>query len=138
MLEQTLDCLVASADGARPLHAVRPSGLAAFLESLTDAQSRFLRQLNFTAAAQELLFLPGHDGVAGAVLGLGEDRSPSAFGNLAYRLPEAVAWQLQPGDHDPAVATLGFCLGAYRYGALKPAKRQSARLVAPVDQQRSR
>ena len=82
MLEQPLECLVENAEATRPLHAVRPSGLAAFLDSLSVAQSRFLRQLDFTAAAQELRFLPGDEGVAGAVLGLGEDTSPAAFGNL--------------------------------------------------------
>ena len=118
--------------------AVRPSGLAAFLDGLPPAQSRFLRQLDFTAAAQELLFLPGDEGVVGAVLGLGDDNSPAAFGNLAFRLPEGMPWRLQPGDYDLACATLGFCLGAYRYAALKAAKRGPARLLAPGQQQRSR
>jgi leucyl aminopeptidase len=138
MLEQTLECLVDSADATRPLHAVRPSSLAAFLDSLPHAQSSFLRQLDFTAATQELMFLPGDEGIAGAVLGLGGDTSPAAFGNLALRLPVGAPWRLQPGDYDPAFATLGFCLGAYRYGALKAAKRQPARLLAPERQQRSR
>jgi leucyl aminopeptidase len=131
MLEQSLDCLVENADAARPLHAVRPAGLAAFLDGLPATQSRFLRQLEFTAAAQELQFLPGDDGVAGAVLGLGDDVSPSAFGNLAFRLPEGAPWRLHPGDYQTGVAVLGFCLGAYRYTALKPAKRKPALLVAP-------
>jgi leucyl aminopeptidase len=138
MLEQTLTCLVDEADGARPLHAVRPDGLATFLDGLPPAQSRFLRQLDFTAAAQELMFLPGADGVDGAALGLGEDRSPAAFGNLAFRLPEGAPWRLQPGDHDSAVATIGYCLGAYRYDDLKSGKRGPARLVAPAGQRRSR
>src|SRR5271166_5099027 len=138
MLEQPLECLVDAADATWPLYAVRPSGLAAFFDSLTAAQSRFLRQLDFTAAAQELLFLPGDEGVAGAVLGLGEDTSPAAFGNLAFRLPEGMPWRLQAGDYDVATAILGFCLGAYRYNALKPAKRGPARLLAPEGQQRSR
>ncbi len=138
MLEQTLDCLVESADGARPLHAVRPAGLAAFLDDAPAAQSRFLRQLNFSAAAQELLFLPGEDGVAGAVLGLGDDPSPTAFGDLAFRLPEGTTWQLQGGQYDIATAILGFCLGAYRYRQFKAVKREAARLVVCGDQQRSR
>jgi leucyl aminopeptidase len=137
MLEQTLTCLVDDADAARPLHAVRPDGLAAFLDGLPPAQSSFLRQLDFTAAGQELMFLPGADGVAGAVLGLGQDRSPAAFGNLAFRLPEGAPWRLQAGDHDPAIATLGYCLGAYRYSELKAARRGPAQLVAP-GQRRSR
>ena len=138
MLEQTLECLVDTADATRPLHAVRPSKLAECLDSLPAAQGRFLRQLDFSAAPQELMFLPADDGVAGAVLGLGEDQSPAAFGNLAYRLPEGIPWHLQPGDYDPAVATLGFCLGAYRYNALKAAKRGPARLLASNDQAQSR
>ncbi len=138
MLEQTLDCLTDNAEGALPLHAVRPAGLATFLEALPPPQGAFLRQIGFTAAAQELLFLPGPDGIAGAVLGLGDDRSPNGFGNLAYRLPEDSCWRLESGDYDPAAATLGFCLGAYRYTALKPAKRRAARLLSPPDQARSR
>ena len=51
MLEQPLECLVDNAEATRPLHAVRPSGLAAFLDSLTGAQSRFLRQLESYRAA---------------------------------------------------------------------------------------
>jgi leucyl aminopeptidase len=109
-----------------------------FFGCLPPAQSRFLRQLDFTAAAQELLFLPGDEGVVGAVLGLGEDTSPAAFGNLAFRLPEGMPWRLRAGDYDSTTATLGFCLGAYRYGALKAAKRGPARLLAPEEQAASR
>jgi leucyl aminopeptidase len=138
MLEQSLDCLPDNAEATRPLYAIRPSGLAAFLDALPPRQSRFLRDLDFTAAAHELQFLPGDDGLAGAVLGLGEDTSPAAFGNLAFRLPEGTPWHLRPGDYDAGTATLGFCLGAYRYGALKAAKRGPARLLAPKGQQHSR
>lgn len=139
MLEQALNCLVATAATMRPLHAVRPNGLAIFLETLSEPQSRFLRQLEFKAASQELLFLPGESGVVGAVLGLGDDRSPAAFGNLAFRLPNGDPWQLQPGDYDPPAATLGFCLGAYRYGSLKTSEnRPSAQLVALQEQTASR
>ena len=131
MLDQSLDCLSTAAEASLPLFAVRPTSLAAFVAGLPSAQQAFLTQLGFKAEAQELQFLPGENGIAGAVLGLGEDRSPYAFGNLAYRLPEGTNWRLEPGDYDPEAATLGFCLGAYRYGALKPAKRGAARLVAP-------
>jgi len=138
MLEQILDCLVGSAEGTRPIFAVRPAGLAGFMASLPAHQQKFLRQLGFTAAAQELQFLPGEDGVAGAVLGLGDDRSPHAFGNLAFRLPEDSSWRLEPGDYEADAATFGFCLGAYRYGALKPAKRGAAKMFAPEEGKASR
>ena len=131
MLDQSLDCLSASAEASLPLFAVRPAGLAALLAGLPSAQQAFLTRLAFKGDAQELQFLPDETGIAGAVLGLGEDRSPYAFGNLAYRLPEGTNWRLEAGDYDPDVATLGFCLGAYRFDALKPAKRAPARLFAP-------
>jgi leucyl aminopeptidase len=138
MLQQTLNCLVDEPSPSRPLYPVRPAGLAAFLDGLPAPQSRFLRQLDFAAAAQELVYLPGEEGVVGAVLGLGQDVSPAAFGNLAHRLPEGPPWKLQPGDYDPATATLGFCLGAYRYSTLTAPKRGSARLAALEGQEHSR
>src|SRR5690242_15183063 len=126
MLEQTLNCLVATADETRPLYSIRPKGLASFLETLPEQQSRFLRQLDFKAAPQELLFLAGGSGVVGAALGLGDDKSPAAFGNLAFRLPEGAPWRFQSGDYEPAVATLGYCLGAYRYDSLKASPKRAA------------
>jgi leucyl aminopeptidase len=137
MLEQKLECMVEDAAVTRPLYAVRPAGLAALLADLPESQQAFLRQLDFSAAAQELQFLPAPDGIAGAVLGLGDDHSPHAFGNLAFRLPPDCIWQLQPSDYDIANATLGFCLGAYRYTRLKPSNRRAARLLMPEGQQRS-
>ena len=126
-----LPCVAAEA-AARPIHAVRPAALDAFLASLPPAQAGYLRGAAFKARPDELLLLPGDEGVAAAVIGLGEDRSPFAFGSLATRLPEG-AWRLVPGDYAAASAVLGFCLGAYHYGTFKPAKRAPARLVLPAD-----
>jgi leucyl aminopeptidase len=131
MLDQSLDCLSTSGEASLPLFAVRPAGLAALLGGLPSTQQAFLAALAFKAEAQDLQFLPSENGIAGAVLGLGEDRSPCAFGNLAYRLPEGTNWRLEPGDYGSDAATLGFCLGAYRYSALKAAKRAAAQLFAP-------
>jgi leucyl aminopeptidase len=129
MLDQPIDCIVDSADGARPLHAVRPDGLAALLDALPSPQANWLRQVGFSAAAGELQLLPDASGLAGAVLGLGTDRSPYAFGALATRLPEGTTWRLQAGDFEPDAATLGFALGAYRYTAFRPGGTELARLV---------
>ncbi len=131
MTEQTPDCFVSDPDGAQPLFAVRPAALEGFLAGLSGEQAGYLRASGFTAAAQELALLPGPGGIAGAVLGLGEDRSPHAFGDLAYRLPVGSPWVLQAGDHDAGAAVLGFALGAYRYSAFKPPRREAARLVLP-------
>ncbi len=134
MLEQTLDC-VADRDGdARPLYAVRPPELASLFDRLLAAQANYLRDLGFTAKSGEVQFLPGPNGVAGAICGLGDNRSPFAFGSLARLLPEGTTWRLEPGDYDAGSATLGFCLGAYRYTAFKAADRAPAQLVVPADQ----
>lgn len=124
-------CLTTEAHNTRPLHAVRPAGLATLLESLPAPAASFLRDINFTASAQELALLSGPEGLNAAILGLGNDRSPFAFGGLPARLPAGPAWLLQNGDFDPEQAALGFLLGAYRYESMKPAQQDLARLCLP-------
>jgi leucyl aminopeptidase len=138
MIDQTLDCLTEDDAGALPLHTVRPPTLDAFLAGLPEAQSAWLRATGFAAKAGELRLLPGTGGLDGAVLGLGDDRSPYAFGSLPAQLPEASLWRLASGDHDIEAATLGFCLGYYRYNTLKPVERRFAKLVAAADLVRPR
>jgi leucyl aminopeptidase len=114
---------------ARTVHAVRPEGLAVWLDRLPPAQAAFLRAQDFAAAAGKLLFLPDETGVSGAVLGLGDDRSPFAFGALPGLLPADRPWVLAPGDFDADDAALGFLLGAYAYDRLKPRGRAPAALA---------
>lgn len=115
---------------ARPLYVVRPDGLDALFASLTREQAAFVRQSGFAARAQELVLLAGESGVVGAVLGIGDDRSPYAFGDLAYRLPPGTTWSLVAGDYARPDAVLGFCLGAYRFRMFKAPKREPALLAA--------
>lgn len=130
MPQRALDCLAPPDAPALPLHPVRPTGLAALLDRLPPEQAGFLRAAGFSAAAGDPVLLPGPEGLAGAVLGLGTDRSPHAFGTAAMRLPEGTAWRLAPGDYDATAAVLGFCLGAYRFTRFRPGKRAPARLAA--------
>ena len=130
MFDREVDCLADAGAASLPVWSVRPGGLDAALAALTPAQAGFARASGFTGAAGQLVLLPGGDGVAGAVLGLGEDRSPFAHGGLPSALPEGTVAALQPGDFDREGAVLGFCLGAYRYGAQSAPKRAMARLVA--------
>jgi leucyl aminopeptidase len=131
MRPRALDCLATPGAPAREVHAIRPAELAAFLGRCGAADAARLRAQGFAAAEGEgpLLFGPEH-GLA-AVIGLGADRGPSPFGELAHGLPEG-DWQLAPGDYDPDLALLGFCLGAYTYSAYKTPKRAAARVLAPA------
>ena len=137
MLDQTIDCVVTSPEGARPVHVVRPDGLAGFLDTLPVGQSGFLRDTGFQAKAGELRFLPGPEGVAGAVLGIGAETSPFVFGNLPQHLPDQCLWRLVPSDYDAAAATLGYCLGAYRYNRFVAAGRKPATLFVPAGHETS-
>jgi leucyl aminopeptidase len=121
-----------AADGRAPLplYALRPNGLDTFIaEVLNPSQAAFLRAQDFTAKAGSLILLPGAAGLAGAVVGLGNDTSPFAFGGLAGTLPSDSLWQIQPGDFDSDDATLGFLLGSYRFDRLKPRSKAPAQLV---------
>ena len=126
------DWLHDDAASARPLHAVRPGERDAFLATLAPESRRWLVACGFMAKVGELALLPGPDGLAGAVLGLGAEDGPWAFGNLATALPEDSIWRLEPGDYDPAQAVLGWGLGAYAFTMFKSAKRKPARLVLPA------
>ena len=128
MIDQPIDCLTEDETGALPLHAVRPEALEAFLAAQSAPLAAWLRATGFKAIAGELRLLPAPDGLAGAVLGLGEDRSPHVFGGLPTQLPEGTVWRLE--SDDPDTAALGFALGAYRYTGVKPAERGVAKLVA--------
>ena len=131
MLEQTLDCFVASEEGTRPVFPVRPDGLDSLLATMPPGQAGFLREAGFKAKAGNLRLLPGADGVAGAVLGLGAETAPFVFGGLPTQLPASIVWRLQPGDYDPLAATLGYALGTYRYSRFRAEAPPLARLYCP-------
>jgi leucyl aminopeptidase len=137
MLDQTIDCIVASPEGARPVHVVRPDDMAALLETLPSSQAAFLRDTEFGGKSGELRFLPGAEGVVGAVLGIGIDTSPFAFGNLPMQLPNICTWRLLPGDYDEQAATLGYCLGAYRYDRFHTSGRKPASLFVSAGHETS-
>jgi leucyl aminopeptidase len=129
-MESGVTKAMAESDSASlPLFAVRPAGLEALLEKLGPAHAAFLRAQNFSAAQHTLVLLPGPDGIASAVLGLGADTSPYAFGELSGKLPAGTSWRLEPGDFDAEEAGLGFLLGSYGYHRLKQPKRMPAALA---------
>ena len=133
MFDRDLDCLVEAASTeveALPVSSVRPDGLGAALAARPD-HAAFVQAGGFTAAAGQLALLPGEGGLAGALLGLGDDRTPFAHGGLPAALPERVLVRLMPGDFDMNAAVLGFCLGAYQFTAHASPRRAMAKLLMP-------
>jgi leucyl aminopeptidase len=117
-----LPCLVPDAAAALPLHVVTPEEW----EHLPGAG--FAKASGFSGKPGEIALLPGEGGLAGALFG-----APSVaegYGALPFGLPEGISWTLTGGD--AFQATLGWCLGAYRYTRFKAGKRAPARLVAPA------
>ncbi len=130
-----LDCLTAEGGvEALPVHVVRPEGLEGFLGGVPAAQVAFVRAAGFAGKAGQLCLLPAESGLAGAVFGLGTEMGPHVFGALPGLLPAASVWRMGEGIADPAAFVLGYCLGAYRFGACKSeaAKAAPALLLVPA------
>ncbi len=131
-----LDCLIdpeSAAEGGlsiHRLHAVSTEGLEGFLAGLPAVQRDFLTFTGYAAKSGAVAVLPpAGDGLMDAVLGLGTDRSHAPFGALPFGLPTGTGWQITSAGVDLSLATLGFCLGAYRFSELKAATPAPALLV---------
>jgi leucyl aminopeptidase len=119
---------------ALPLHAVTSAAFADWSAQQSPALQAWLNAQQFTAAAGSHALLPGSDGLAGAVLGIGDAHDPFAYAHAPYALP-AGEWRL--ADPLDAAATaalqLGWGLGSYRFTRYRDATRAPARLVCDID-----
>jgi leucyl aminopeptidase len=123
----------ASADAeGLPLQPVTAAGLGQALTSLPETARAFVTATGFAAKQGEVALVPGEGGLSGALVGLGDGTSPrAAFGAAATALPEGSTWRLASGPDMAEAATLGWALGAYRYGRFKQPKA-GARLAVPA------
>src|SRR5690606_12108172 len=82
------------------------------------------------AAPGSAVLLPGDDGLAGAVLGLGDRLDPYSYAHAPLALPEG-AWAPQGGlaGDQRAALQLGWGLGSYRFDRYKRASRAPAQLL---------
>lgn len=130
-----IECILpaATAPAALPLTPLTPTRLQAWLADRSADQRHWVDAAGFTAAAGQLLLLPGPSGLAGALAGIGAaEDGPWAFGFLAFALPAGTTWRLEGLElPQQADAVLGFALGAYRYSRFKAPPRAPARLVLP-------
>jgi leucyl aminopeptidase len=128
------DCLIAdTAEPSLAVHAVSPTTLEAFRAGPGAVAAEWIAAAGFKASAGAVLVVPGADGRrAFVLLGLGDlaDRPPLTAGALATSLP-AGTYRLESGFDDPAMATLAFALGAYRFTRYRPGE-PGPRLVVPA------
>src|SRR5690606_19670483 len=101
--------------------------------ALTSAQRKWARANGFTGQRGKLLALPGAVGaVTGYLFGLGADRDrPGLVTGLAAAALEQGSYRLDGEVGDPALAALGFRLGAYRFDRYRKPKGRPE--LAPPD-----
>jgi leucyl aminopeptidase len=110
---------------AVPIHAVTAGTLADHLDALTPAQQSFVAACGFEASPGKHIVVPGDDGLAAVLFGLGEGvASPLQLGRLPAVLPFG-NYRLGQGFDDLATATLAWGLGAYRFLRYKSAPASS-------------
>ncbi len=128
------DSLVATADGnAVPIEALTPEALAA----LEGESKQWVEATGFAASAGEVALIPRDAGSIDRVLfGLGAGESPDADRLLAGKLPVTLppgTYTLAGGFDDPALATLAWALGAYRFTRYRSDGARPRRLVVSAD-----
>lgn len=124
---------------ALPLYVLRPAELDDWLAAQEPAIRSWVAASGFTAALGELRLLPGPEGLAGAVAGLGGDE---ARARLRFGLARASAalpggdWRLEGAlsEAEWTEAALGWLLAQYRFERYRgqKSKKQPAQLVAPA------
>ena len=120
------------APGTQPrrLHLVERNGFDAWRQRQSPSLQQWIAAHGFVAAAGAALVLPGDDGIAAAVLGIGDPLDPSSYAGAPMLLP-AGDWQVDGdlGADARRALQLGWGLGAYRYARFRTAPREPARLV---------
>ena len=123
------------AAGARPIWLATREEWPDVRGRLPAAARDFAAAAGYEPAAGKLLLLPGPDGLAGAVFGLGAReaaaRDPFLPGQLATTLPAGV-WRFDGAPAAPDQAALAFLLSSYRFTRYKGAPGEVARLVCPA------
>ena len=128
--------IAASAAGPSvPVDAVTAAGLPAYLAALDSRSAAWIGASGFAAAAGEVVAIPaagGEGAVAAVIFGLGKgEEAPSLLaGRLATALP-AGTYRLRDGFADPALASLAFALGGYRFTRYRKPRSEPPRLVLP-------
>ncbi|WP_411833101.1 leucyl aminopeptidase family protein [Pseudoxanthomonas mexicana] len=123
-------CFTLDPSSALPLHLLERAQLPAWRQAQSAAVNAWLDAQQYTAAAGSVLPLPGEQGLAGAIVGLGDPLDPCAYGHAPLALPLAdwrPAAPLEPAAQ--AALELGWGLGGYRFDRYKKPLRAPARLV---------
>jgi leucyl aminopeptidase len=126
----------ADASGARALIVLDRASLSSWREAQPPATRAWIDGHGFTASSGSILAIPGDDGRPQSILaGVGDANDPLALSHLPALLPGGT-YRLaadSPVRIDPALALLGWGLGAYQFDRYLSAPRPLAKLVLDAD-----
>ncbi|GAE59609.1 leucine aminopeptidase [Xanthomonas arboricola pv. pruni MAFF 301427] len=125
---------------ALPLHVLDREGFARWCAEQPTRVLAWAQAQRFDAAPGSVLLLPGEQGLAGAVLGIGDRADAYAYAHAPMALPPASRWTLANtlSESEQALLHLGWGLGAYRFSRYRKVPRAPAELAAtPTPQTRA-
>ena len=79
---------------ALPLYVLDRDGFAAWKAQQPAAVQAWAAAQQFNAAPNSVLLLPGDNGIAGAVLGVGDHADAYAYAHAPFALPAGTIWQV--------------------------------------------
>jgi len=121
----------ADSASALPLHVLDRTQWTAWAARQPAAVAAWAQAQRFEAAPGSVLLLPGSDGLAGAVLGVGDREDAYAYAHGPFALPAGSRWRAEGlGDAEQALLQLGWGLGSYRFARYRKPTRAAAELVA--------
>jgi leucyl aminopeptidase len=128
-LAKTGSSVASAYRNAIPLHAVAVKDLKSWL-----ARIPYLKVSGFSAKEGELRLIPGRNGLAAAVLGLGKSQDALALAAFSESLPDGI-YRLGelPDFCGGQAAVLAWLLGLYQFSRYKKPSKRAPRLVLPED-----
>lgn len=130
-----------TATACLPLHVLQREQFQDWCATQPGATVAWLQAQGFNAAPGTLALLPGADGLAGAVLAIGDAADPLSYGHAPMGLPPGSCWQVEGNglsDEARAALELGWGLGAYRFDRYKTPLRAPALLQVAAGASRTR
>ncbi|MGH8053889.1 MAG: leucyl aminopeptidase family protein [Stenotrophomonas sp.] len=132
-----LNGFTSHATHALPLYVLDRDGFAAWNAQQPANVQAWLAAQQFTAAHTTVALLPGADGIAGAVVGVGDAADAYAYAHAPFALPAGTTWKVA-NPLDPISASnlqLGWGLGSYRFARYRKPARAPAQLLASPSQE---
>ncbi len=120
------------APAAVPIHFVTAGSVAGVLEQTGPSAQAWASAHGFKGTAGEILIVPDAEGAPLAVLFGAPDTPEKGLlsGSLATSLP-AGDYRLTGDVSDPALSSLAFALGGYRFDRYRKTEKERPRLVIP-------